>query len=398
MRIPFLLVSETSTPTQKRQLLSIIFGQNLSVIEGSATLLIVEGICYYRTSAFIFADIAAATVLTLILRLILSALYWRSNTPNESPNDPSPDLWASRFTIGAIATGLLWGATNFYVILGFDDEVIKLFVLLIQTGWLGGVVLRNAVAPAVIYGQVTASVLPAFIALILGGHNFTLAVLPFLIIQIIFTFRTAGLLQNYMLDAMESERRLAEMNERLFLLSETDGLTGIANRRAFDSRYKVICALAERETIHVSLLMIDIDHFKLYNDGYGHEAGDEALKAVAKCLAAAAKRPGDLVARYGGEEFVVLLPNADQSGAENIAEQIRSNVAALNLTCPQSPLGKLTVSVGCASSYPGDNGRPSELVHDADRALYAAKQSGRNRICSSRQLAPSSAEILRLAV
>ncbi len=249
-----------------------------------------------------------------------------------------------------------------------------------------------------IYWQLALSVLPACIALVLSRHNFTQVVLPFLIIQISFTLRTAHVLQNLMFESMESEQRLAELNGKLLLLSETDGLTGIANRRMLDVRLKVICALSEREALHVSLLMIDIDYFKLYNDGYGHLAGDEALKQVASCLTATTKRPSDLVARYGGEEFVVLLPNTNESGARNVAEQIRSNVAALNLTCPQSPLGKVTVSIGLASIHPDENRHPRELVQDADRALYKAKQSGRNCIFSASHIAKPSSEVLKLAV
>jgi len=271
-------------------------------------------------------------------------------------------------------------------------------VLLVQTGWLGGVVIRNAVSPAVIYSQVSVSILPACVALVLSPHNFTQAVLPFLIIQIVFILRTANLLQNQMLHSLESEQRLAETNEKLLVLSETDGLTGVANRRAFDSRLKVVSALAGRETMNISLLMIDIDYFKLYNDEYGHQAGDEALKAVANCLAVTTKRPSDLVARYGGEEFAVLLPNTNESGAENIAEQIRSNVAALNLMCFKSPLGKLTVSIGFASLNPNQNDHQLGLVHEADQALYMAKKSGRNCIYKSRNIDSLSPEIAIAAV
>jgi diguanylate cyclase (GGDEF)-like protein len=384
------------TSTQKWQLLSVIFGQNISLVEGSLTLLIVEAICFYRTWSFTFFGIAAVVSLVLILRLIVSVWYRHANTLGQISKDTDLDAWAGRFTIGAAATALLWGLTDFCVVLGFDDEALKLFVLLIQTGWLGGVVIRNAVSPAVIYCQVTLSILPACIALVLSPHNFTKMVLPFLIIQISFTLRTARLLQSHMFEQMELEQRLTEMNARLVLLSETDGLTGIANRRTFDSRLNVICELGEREPIHVSLLMIDIDYFKLYNDGYGHQAGDEALKAVAACLEKTTKRPSDLVARYGGEEFAVLLPNTDHVGAEKIAERIHSSIVALNLTCPQSPLSRLTVSIGFTSFYTEKKVSPWELVQEADQALYMAKESGRNCIFSSADINSSSADVFRI--
>jgi hypothetical protein len=131
LRIPFLL-SETLTPTQKRQLLSVIFGQNLSLVEGTATLLIVEAICFYRTGSFVFIDIALAAFLVLVLRLTISAWYWCSSASSQISNHSCPNVWTRRFTIGAAATAFLWGLTDFCTISGFEDEGIKLFVLLVR--------------------------------------------------------------------------------------------------------------------------------------------------------------------------------------------------------------------------------------------------------------------------
>ncbi len=134
----------------------------------------------------------------------------------------------------------------------------------------------------------------------------------------------------------------------------------------------------------MSLLMIDVDQFKVYNDVYGHQAGDECLRVVAKVIAAAVNRPRDLVARYGGEEIAVLLPNTGNAGAATVAETIRAQVEALALRHDaNTPSGVLTVSIGSASRVPSlDRSRiaPRDLIALADAALYQAKQNGRNRV------------------
>jgi diguanylate cyclase (GGDEF)-like protein len=125
--------------------------------------------------------------------------------------------------------------------------------------------------------------------------------------------------------------------------------------------------------------MIDIDFFKSYNDAYGHQEGDECLKNVADTLKQVFKRAGDLVARYGGEEFVILLPDLDVVQAQALAEQIHQHLARLNLTHHQSPYGRATVSIGVASCVPNTSLAPSDLVKEADKALYQAKAAGRNQ-------------------
>jgi len=174
-----------------------------------------------------------------------------------------------------------------------------------------------------------------------------------------------------------------DLEEKLEALAIEDGLTGLANRRRFDERLADEWKRAARERASLGLLMIDLDHFKKYNDEYGHLAGDECLRSVARILAAEAQRNTDLAARFGGEEFAVLLPNIDGAGCARIGEKIRRALHEAALPhAPNHPFGRVTVSVGGAVWRPAEEraAAPDSLIEAADRALYAAKNGGRNRL------------------
>jgi diguanylate cyclase (GGDEF)-like protein len=164
-------------------------------------------------------------------------------------------------------------------------------------------------------------------------------------------------------------------------LSLTDGLTGLANRRALDRALDEEWRRAWRHGESLALLMLDIDHFKNYNDLHGHQEGDRVLKAVAQVLREAVKRPGDLAARYGGEELAVLLVGADLAGAQELARELCQRVEGLSLAHGASPVSPvLTVSLGVSAARPRPGSRPRELLGAADQALYRAKAEGRNRV------------------
>jgi GGDEF domain-containing protein len=207
-------------------------------------------------------------------------------------------------------------------------------------------------------------------------------------------------------------RRREEAEAELSVLAVTDGLTGLANRRLFDRQLETEWLRAARENAPVSLLLVDVDQFKAYNDVYGHQAGDECLRSIAKAIASAAGRPRDLapgpeatsaekssknrfifgsdalVARYGGEELAVLLPGLDEADAATMAEKIRAKVEALDLRHEANPPSRiLTVSIGSATRIPSlDRSRvgPENLITLADSALYRAKQAGRNQVATAK--------------
>jgi diguanylate cyclase (GGDEF)-like protein len=191
-------------------------------------------------------------------------------------------------------------------------------------------------------------------------------------------------------DLLVLNDRLAEMNRELERLSTTDSLTGLANRRSFNEFLSREWLREQREQQPFSVIMIDIDHFKSYNDHYGHLEGDVCLQKVAWALQSALCRPGDLLARYGGEEFVAILPHTELQGAVELAESLHQRIHELELEHEDSPVSpNVTVSVGIASVIPNQSISPSQVVAVADKALYAAKQAGRNQ---SAIATPSSTE------
>ena len=177
---------------------------------------------------------------------------------------------------------------------------------------------------------------------------------------------------------------LEETNRRLQALAATDGLTGLQNHRAFRETLRRQCAQAGRARQPLSLVMLDADHFKSYNDDFGHPAGDAALKQIAVILRRAV-RGGDLIARYGGEEFAVVLPDTDGPQAFALAERLRRKIEEASW-----PRRRLTASFGVATQTPVTPA-PDRLIQDADEALYRAKHSGRNRVCGFRAPSPSEA-------
>jgi two-component system chemotaxis family response regulator WspR len=177
-----------------------------------------------------------------------------------------------------------------------------------------------------------------------------------------------------------SQEELARVNEELRRLAALDGLTGIANRRRFDEALQTEWQRGRRNGSPLALLLGDVDHFKLYNDGLGHPAGDLCLKKTAAVLTGQLKRPADLAARYGGEEFALLLPDTDLTGGLRVAEACRAALAQLALPHPGAPSGFVTMSLGVACMLPGGDSPADDLVARADAALYAAKRGGRNRV------------------
>lgn len=161
----------------------------------------------------------------------------------------------------------------------------------------------------------------------------------------------------------------------------SDGLTGIPNRRRFDEYLKSIWDLGQRENSILSLILMDIDHFKKFNDNYGHIAGDECLKKVAQTLQATLRRKIDLIARYGGEEFVCVLPSTDLEGAAVIAEKFRQSIISIKIPHEfSSACEYISISAGVASIIPAGYIKPSDIIKAADEALYISKKNGRNRI------------------
>lgn len=199
---------------------------------------------------------------------------------------------------------------------------------------------------------------------------------------------------NALLEAKVGERTqaLEEANIKLSELTVTDALTGLSNRRRFDQVITEEWMRASRTGQSLAILMIDVDHFKAYNDHYGHQAGDECLRKVAGVLQANARRASDLVARYGGEEFVVVAGDLDIQAAKELAETLRSSVEVLGMSHQFSPVASVvTISIGVSVTTPDANMAPESLLRMADAAMYCAKDGGRNRVAAWGSSAPGKA-------
>ena len=188
----------------------------------------------------------------------------------------------------------------------------------------------------------------------------------------------------FMFDISErkkTEEQLLTLQKQLEEYSYKDGLTGVANRRMFDMVLATEWANAQRSQQPLSLILLDIDHFKQYNDHYGHVQGDDCLKSVGQALSRAVKRPRDFVGRFGGEEFVLVLPETDEAAARHIAERCRQQVRQQRIAHARSAVSSLlTISLGVGTIVPGAHDRPLDFLNSVDKLLYQAKQRGRDRL------------------
>ncbi|EGF32143.1 putative signal peptide containing protein [Oxalobacteraceae bacterium IMCC9480] len=198
--------------------------------------------------------------------------------------------------------------------------------------------------------------------------------------QAMISIAHARMVDSLELRVAERTAQLEDANDKLATLSATDGLTGLANRRHFDEILASEWGRASRTGMPLAVLMIDVDHFKKFNDCYGHQAGDACLRRIAAALQAGTRRSSDLAARYGGEEFSIVLPNTDGSTAWQLADVVRGAIEQLAMPHARAPSGLVTISIGVAICRAGSPGSVAGLLRAADDALYLAKDAGRNRV------------------
>ena len=231
----------------------------------------------------------------------------------------------------------LWGVTDLCAFLRFDDPLMQMFVVVVQSLWVGASTVRNAASPAAMYAQIVVTSVPTIVGAGLSHSPLILMLLPFLVIQYGAIGNAARYTGRQIALMLVSDQRLEAANARLTQLSATDGLTGIGNRRAFDATLQTEWARAARDASDLGLLVIDADHFKSFNDRYGHPAGDECLRLIAEVTERTLRRPPDFAARFGGEEFVALLPGTDEAGARDVAERVRLAVQDANMAHEGNP-------------------------------------------------------------
>jgi diguanylate cyclase (GGDEF)-like protein len=246
----------------------------------------------------------------------------------------------------------------------------------ITAGWVGGL-------PLVVFVAISTSDILSAWTNLAGVTIFAVLVLSAGLIAL------TVLLARQLRRKTQVDRQLVAANAQLAELARTDPLTGLFNRRGFDDNLDREWRRCRRGGKPISLLMLDADHFKLYNDHFGHQAGDGVLRALAECVLTKIRRPGDIAARYGGEEFSIVLPDTDAQAALRIAEAIRAAVEAMGI--PHGMTGAVvTVSIGMSYALPGAQGSADELLAVADAALYESKATGRNRV-TTRPVTPQPA-------
>ncbi len=220
--------------------------------------------------------------------------------------------------------------------------------------------------------------LPLWVYQVLAA-SFVLLILGLLVT--LYIVRLNRKLSLSLLDVSRKTRELEVVNEKLQGLSNTDWLTGLSNRRHFDHCFTEEFKRARRNNTEISILLIDVDSFKSFNDHYGHPAGDACLVKIAQALSGFARRAGDLVARYGGEEFCLMFPSMNKTEAQHVAKKAVDQIAALSLPHEKSEYSFVTISVGVYSAVPKKGLRIEDYISHADAALYAAKNAGKNGVC-----------------
>lgn len=324
----------------------------------------------------------------LILALQLLIRYVGDHMFRRRSHDAEVKPWLLGFIAISLLSGIAWGTSLALLYQGAGPEA-QVLVLAVGCGIVQSCAARAYMAPASTVLLILIIVSIFNIAALSEGDWLMIPIcLAYVVFQASYMTRLIGLEQAraaaeqqtgmLLLELAESNEKLRRANEQLIRHAATDGLTGLANRRSFDAELKASVSEAKASGTPLSLLLLDVDHFKSFNDTYGHLAGDKCLEMVARMLQDECAAAGFYPARYGGEEFAVIMPQADRHLAESFAAQILHKATALDfseLALPSEPA--LTVSIGFATlERDEDTGRA--LISRADKGLYAAKQAGRN--------------------
>ncbi|WP_447752670.1 GGDEF domain-containing protein [Sphingopyxis fribergensis] len=330
----------------------------------------------------------AVTALILGVRLVVRALYRKHGHDR-------PERWLRGATALILVSGIIWGSMMFWATRMADDPQ-----LLVATAiTLGAVMITVTSAsywPAHLAFHVPASILAAagFLSSGRAGH-LQIGIATIILCgamslagrrlgaEIMRSMRLSAENAGLVAQLQKQTVELSQANDDLEQLSRTDALTGLANRRSFAEGLELHWAMSVRLRRPIALLVIDVDRFKNYNDSFGHAAGDLCLQVVADVLASSARGATDVAARLGGEEFALILPETNEDTAALVAERIRTTVESFTLEPTADLPHPVTVSVGVAAMNPADGQLAQTLVEEADRALYQAKEAGRNRVVTA---------------
>lgn len=370
-----------------------IYAEQLRIIYSQTPTAVVAGVASGGLFVWVFKDIADNTTLIAWLLTLLAVLSVRAYSyflfKRKNPSEEEITPWSIAFLIMTFIHGSVWGSTP-WLFLNDENPVYQVIVVLSMVGLSAASISVHSVYYRAVLVFFLPVMLPVIAHLFLIHERFGIPLGLALTIYVIVVLRSAVSINTAIVDSIslnfELEKEIdirKEAEKKLSALAQQDALTGLANRRHFDDVLNREVLRAERERHPLSLIMIDIDYFKVFNDSYGHQAGDECLRQVSDVLRSALKRPADLATRYGGEEFAVILPYADRDSGEVVAEKIR--VAILSRAIPHDGsqidgIAYVTISTGVATFAGDERGTSEEIIGAADDRLYQAKDEGRNRV------------------
>jgi diguanylate cyclase (GGDEF)-like protein len=364
-----------------------VYSQTQALVLSAAAFILLGVVAFVDTGSVWYLAGSLFSGLTAAWRIFLFYDY-RRNRDKRSLNN-----WITHFTVAAWVTACGWGMWSAVMVLE-TDRTLALMVIGTQSATMIGAAVRNCGIRKAAYGQIFLTLFPLFLACLISPNIYLKIYALFVALHVAAAWSLAKYLHDQMLTQLIQDQEKTELvarleaanqdmevvNQHLETLVATDALTGVANRRAFDLALAREWRRSARGHEPIALLLLDVDHFKAYNDTYGHQAGDECLRLVATAVAAAVRRPADVVARYGGEEFAVILPETYLKNAGAIAEVILASVEAAAIPHEKSAYGHVTVSVGAAAVVPVADRPFTDLTALADDALYTAKRRGRNRV------------------
>jgi diguanylate cyclase (GGDEF)-like protein len=375
------------SPEIARKLIDTLFSQKGSLLAGAVSSVLLGLIGYFGTGSpwYLAACVVAACIFAWRLRQ--GRAYARGR------DSATPLAWARRFILAGWVAAASWGTWG-AVVLFEPKKSLVIMVIGVLAANTAGVAVRNSAIRAVADGQILLTLVPLLVCCVLSDDIYLNIFAGFVALHIysalvLSKFLHRQTLQLLLRDEEKSDlvrrlevakQELEVINQHLETLVATDALTDVANRRAFNLASAREWRRSARDGTPLSLLILDIDNFKAFNDFYGHQAGDDCLCQVAALIRSVVRRPGDMLARYGGEEFVVILPNTYLDDAVRLADHIVAVVAGRELIHDASPFGYVTVSVGVACTIPDLSASVERLTARADAALYAAKRGGRNRV------------------
>jgi diguanylate cyclase (GGDEF)-like protein len=375
------VVSERFNYRVKRELIGFLYASGSYALAAQlAVILFIAWLVESAVPAPLWWSWLLGSAAALIWRIL--HLFWR-----RYHSSASRLRLEYEYFIGSTCSAIMW-AMGLLFFMSYLPETQRMLLVLLSCLYIAACSVLLLNSARCFYG----SIIPVGAALCLElsarGDDINQAIILVVLFCILFSeltrrqilrWQKAGLYNRFL--SADMAKQLRKRSESLRMASQLDGLTAIANRGKFDEQLALQWRRCSRARAPLSLILLDVDYFKQFNDRYGHQAGDECLRQLAAILGGALRRDDDLAARYGGEEFVVLLPFTDVAGARRIAESI--NLAFQQLAIPHARslvAEQVTCSQGCACVVPEPNTACSELVEMADVALYRAKKNGRNRI------------------